>query len=255
MGVRLLFDKLLAPALAAAGLRSADALFRLGGDPDATSLVTMVDVPVDGTVGRFHLKRYYYPNWAASKGLLGRGTGWGTAPELQEFKNLEFLRQKGVSAVRPVAAAALTESRRLVRHALLTEHIPDAIDLAKRLATPGDPVRDDAPTRRRVAELLGRLVHRMHMEAFTHRDFHARNVLVRVDEDGPAVWTCDCRRGGPPSMRWKYIDDLATLDIDLAPVWPREDRLAVFQGYAGQGQDAEGWASAVEARSARHTKT
>ena len=98
MGVRLLFDKLLAPALAAAGLRSADALFRLGGDPDATSLVTMVDVPVDGTVGRFHLKRYYYPNWAASKGLLGRGTGWGTAPELQEFKNLEFLRQKGVSA-------------------------------------------------------------------------------------------------------------------------------------------------------------
>ena len=147
----------------------------------------MVDVPVDGTVGRFHLKRYHYPDWSKSKGLLGRGTGWGMAPELREFKNLEFLREKGVSAVRPVAAAALTKSGRLVRHALLTEHIPDTIDLAKRLATRGDPVRDDPPTRRRVAELLGRLVHRMHMEAFTHRDLHARNVLVRVDEDGPVA--------------------------------------------------------------------
>ena len=252
MGVRLLFDKLLAPALASAGLRSADALFRLGGDPELTSLVTVVDVPVDGTVGRFHLKRYRYADWAHSKGLLGRGTLWGTAPELLEFRNLEFLRQKGVSAVRPVAAAAETVSGRLVRHALLTEHVPDTIDLAQRLATPGDPVRDDPATRRRVAELLGRLVHRMHMEAFTHRDLHARNVLVRVHEDGPAVWTCDCRRGGPPSLRWKYIDDLATLDVDLEAAWPRDDRLAVFQAYAGQGEDAEAWAHAVSARAARH---
>src|SRR5205823_1091899 len=84
VGVRLLLDKMLAPALAAAGIASAPAIFRLGGDPEATSLVTTVDVPVDGTVGRFHLKRYRYPSWAKAKGLLGRGTGWGTAPEIQE---------------------------------------------------------------------------------------------------------------------------------------------------------------------------
>ncbi len=92
-------------------------------------------------------------------------------------------------AVRPVAAASRTEQGRLVAHALLTEHVPDAIDLARRLATPGDPVRDDLETRRRVARLLiGRHAHRMHSEGFVHRDLFPRNVLVRVDEDGPSVW-------------------------------------------------------------------
>ena len=130
MGTRLLLDKTLAPALAAAGVRSAEAILSLGGDPDATSLVTIVELPVEGTSGRFHLKRYRYPSWAKSKGLLGRGTLYGMAPELREFKNLEFLREKGIPAVRPIAATSVTEGFRLVAHALLTEHVDGAIDLA-----------------------------------------------------------------------------------------------------------------------------
>jgi len=112
MGVRLLLDKMLAPALAAAGIASAPALLRLGGNPEATSSVAVVDVPVDGTTGRFHVKRYRYASWAESKGLLGRGTLWGTAPEVREFKNLAFLREKGIPGVRPVAAASITKSGR-----------------------------------------------------------------------------------------------------------------------------------------------
>ncbi len=196
MGIRLLLDKALAPALASAGLSSADALFRLGGPADATSLVTVVDLPVDGTVGRFHLKRYRYGGWATAKGLVGRGTLWGTAPEVAEFKGLEFLREHGVPAVRPVAAASRTEQGRLVAHALLTEHVPDAIDLARRLATPGDPVRDDLETRRRVAQLIGRHAHRMHSEGFVHRDLFPRNVLVHADPHGGSVWFLDCWKGG-----------------------------------------------------------
>ena len=177
---------MLAPALAAAGIASAPAIFRLGGDPEATSLVATVDVSVDGTVGRFHLKRYRYPGWAKAKGLLGRGTGWGTAPEMQEFKNLAFLREKGVPAVRPVAAASETKGLRLVAHALLTEDVPGAVDLARRLETKGDPVRDDPKVRRRTMELVGRHVHTMHSEGFTHRDLYAKHVLVRnAGDDGP----------------------------------------------------------------------
>src|SRR5437762_888823 len=202
MGFRLLLDKMLAPALAAAGIASAPALFRLGGEPGATSVVAVVDVPVDGTSGKFHVKRYRYPGWAASKGLVGRGTLWGTPPEVREFKNLEFLREKGVPAARPVAAAAETKGLRLVAHALLTEHWEGAVDLERRLATPGDPVRDDPATRRRTMEILGRHVYRMHSEAFAHRDLVARNVLVRVEEGDPMIALCDCRRRGPPAMRW-----------------------------------------------------
>ncbi|MCC7139308.1 MAG: hypothetical protein IT460_12875 [Planctomycetes bacterium] len=252
MGVRLLLDKALAPALASAGLRSPEAILALGGDPQATSVVTVVDLPVDGTVGRFHLKRYRYASWGTSKGLLGRGTLFGTAPEVAEFKNLAFLREKGVAAVRPVAAVSVTASGRLVAHALLTEHVPDAIDLARRLATPGDPVRDDPAVRRRTCELIGRQVHRMHSEAFAHRDLFPRNVLVRVDEDGPAVWFCDCRRGGPPSLRWKYVDDLATLDVDLRDRLPRTDRLRVLRAYAGPEGRLAPFAREVVARRRRH---
>jgi hypothetical protein len=249
VAVRLLLDKVLAPALAAAGLNSAAAVLSVGGDPSATSVVTTVDLPVDGTVGRFHLKRYRYPTWKTSKGLLGRGTWWGTAPEMREFKNLAFLREKGVPAVRPVAAASETSRGRLVAHALLTEHVPDAPDLAHRLATPGDPVRDDPHVRRRAADLLGRIVHNMHLEGFVHRDLFARNVLVRVDVGGePFLWLCDCRRGGPPSLRWKAFDDLATLDSDLNGRLPRSDRLRALRAYAGPEGSLDSWVKDIAAK-------
>lgn len=237
MGTRLLLDKKLAPALAAAGIRSPESILSLGGDRGATSVVRIVDLPVEGTCGRFHLKRYLYPSAAKAKGLLGRGTLYGTAPEVQEFKNLEFLREKGIPAVRPIAATSVTEGLRLVAHALLTEHVEGAIDLATRLSTPGDPVRDDPAIRRRTAELLGRHVHRMHSEAFCHRDLFARNVLVRVEDGEVGLWFCDCRRGGPPSLRWKYEDDLATLDGDLLDRLPRRDRVRALRAYAGADVD------------------
>jgi hypothetical protein len=251
VGTRLLLDKLLAPALAAAGITSAAALWRVGPDPAATSVVAVVDLDVDGTVGRFHLKRYRYAGWATAKGLLGRGTLWGKAPQVREFENLVFLREKQVPAVRPVAAAAETRRGLLVAPALLTEPVPGAIDLEARLATPGDPVRDDPRVRRRTAELLGRHLHRMHQEGFVHRDLFARNVLVVVDEGEPSVLLCDCRRGGPPSMRAKSMDDLAALDLGLAGRWPRSTRLRALRAYAGDDADLRAWGRAIEARRER----
>jgi tRNA A-37 threonylcarbamoyl transferase component Bud32 len=252
VGIRFLLDKTLAPALAAAGIHSASALLSLGGDPAAESVVTTVDLEVDGTSNRFHLKRYRYPGWKESKGLLGRGTLWGAAPEVREFRNLAFLREKGVPAVRPVAAASETRSLRLVAHALLTEHVTDGVDLARRLDTPGDPVREQPAVRRRVAELLGRHVHRMHQEGFVHADLWARNVVVRVDEDTPFLWFCDCRRGGPPSSRRKPLDDLARLDRDVEGKVPRTDRLRALRAYAGEG-DLHDLARKIEARKPKVT--
>jgi len=251
MGTRLHLDKNLAPALAAAGLNNAAGILRLGGDPKATSVVTIVELPVEGTVGKFHLKRYQYAGWATAKGLLGRGTLYGTAPEVLEFKNLAFLREKGVPAVRPIAAVSVSEKGLLKAHALLTEHVPDAPDLARRMDTPGDPVLSDRRLRKRVCELIGRIVHRMHTEAFAHRDLFARNVLVRLDEEGePVLWLCDCRRGGPPSMRWKFEDDLAALDSDLKGRLSRTDRLRILRAYTGPG-DLKTWVKDLAARRER----
>jgi hypothetical protein len=237
MGVRVLLDPALAPALSAAGLSAGRGLFALGGDPESHRVVTVVDLPIAGTVGKFHLKRYRYAGWGQSKGLLGRGTLWGRAPQMAEFKALQWLREHGVPAVRPVAAAAEVRGLRLVGHALLTEHVPGAVDLAARLKDPSDPLRRDRRLRRRLAEILGRAIHRMHAEGFVHRDCFARNVLVRVEEDEPRIWLCDCRRGGPPSWRSGAWHDLAALDGDLKGALPRTDRLRMLTAYLDHGED------------------
>jgi tRNA A-37 threonylcarbamoyl transferase component Bud32 len=251
VGDTLRLDPALAPALHAAGLGSADALLALGGDPDAPHVVRSVDLAVEGTVGRFHLKRYAYDGWGRSKGLLGRGTLWGAAPELNEFRVLSALRENQIPAVRPVAAAARTRGGRLVAHALLTEHVPGAIDFMRRWLDPADPLRASRRLRRRVMELIGRCVHRMHAFGTVHRDLYARNILVRLEDDEPRIWFCDCRRGGPPSLRHGFWDDLASLDADWKGRIPRTDRRAALAAYLEEGQDAGAVLAKIAARRAQ----
>jgi tRNA A-37 threonylcarbamoyl transferase component Bud32 len=236
VGTRVLLDRALAPAVSAAGLAAPDALFRLGRPDLPESVVAVVDLPVEGTVGRFHLKRYVYPDWRTSLRLLGRGTLWGRAPETNEFRMLALLREKGIPAARPVVAAARTSRGRLVGHALLTEHVPGTRDLAACLAAPGEPPISDVAVRRRLLGRIAHHVHRMHAEGLGHADLHARNVLVRVDEDDPRVWFVDCRRGGPLGWRRRPHADLATLDADLEGRVPATDRLRALRVWAGEGE-------------------
>jgi len=237
MADHLLLAADLTPALHAAGLATAEALLTLGdAPPDAPHVLEVVDLDVPGTVGRFHLKRYHYPSWERSRGLLGRGTLWGRAPEVNEFKALQRLRELGVPAVRPVAAAARTSGGRLVGHALLTEHVPDAIDLARRLRTPGDPVREDASVRRRtLASIAGHLA-RMHAAAFVHGSCNARNILVRLGGEETQIVFLDCRRGGSASWRRSGVSDLATLDGDLEGLVPASDRLRALRAWLPAGK-------------------
>lgn len=237
MGDRLLYDVALAPQLHAAGLIGVDALLALGGAASEPSVVRTLDLPVEGTVGRFHLKRYTYDGWGRSRRLLGRGTLWGAPPCVNEYRVLAWMRENQVPAVRPVAAASRVRRGRLVAHALLTEHVPDALDLQRRLSDPADPLVTDRRLRRRTAELIGRCLQRMHSFGYVHRDVFARNVLVRIEEQGPKIWFLDCRRGGPPSWRSGGWHDLAMLDADWRGRLPRTDRLATLAAYLQEGED------------------
>jgi hypothetical protein len=253
---RVLLAPTLAPALSAAGLASAQALLTLGdAPPDAPHVLEVVDIEIPGTVGRFHLKRYHYGTWRRAQGLLGRGTLWGRAPEINEFKALQRLREIGVPAVRPVAAASRTRRGRLVGHALLTEHVPDAVDLARRLRTPGDPVRDDRAVRRRTLTTIANHLARMHAEGFVHGDCHARNVLVRLDDDAePYIVFLDCRRGGAPSWRRPPLLDLATLDGDVAGLVPATDRLRALRTWLPEGRPSRRTHEAVARRREKHLR-
>ena len=147
-GLSAILDEALAPSLHAAGLTSVDKFLALGGPAGAPSVVTAIDLPVEGTVGRFHLKRYAYEGWGRSKGLLGRGTLWGTAPEVNEFRVLQWMRENQVPAVRPVAAAARTSGGRLVAHALSQAAPALAKAIALKISTPPPWLRNQGSAAR-----------------------------------------------------------------------------------------------------------
>lgn len=220
MNETLRVDAELGPALASAGIASAGDLLGLGLAPDQTSAGHVVRLEVAGTSGRFYFKGYRYPTARKRRGLLGRGTLFGQAPELREFEALRWLRDHGVPAVRPIAAAATTKGGQLTAQALLTEWIPNAPDLAHRMARPDDPVCASPSVRVRIAAALGTALARMHLHAFVHADCHARNVLVRIRNDEPRIWFLDCRRGGVRRAlraRRGALHDLACLRVDLRP--------------------------------------
>ena len=234
----LLLDPELEDALRRAGLADAEALFRLGGSHAETSVVCEVGLDVPGTSGRFHLKRYHYPGWKKAQGLLGRGTLWGRAPEVQEYHALAWLRAHHIPAARPIAAASRQRAGRLETHALLTEHVPGTRDLSQRLRDPEERLTTDRDARQDVFDRLARLLRRMHDLGFVHRDCHARNVLIDADGDVPRLFLIDCRRGGLASRRHGPLMDLATLDLDGEVLATQTERWRFLRAWSGEAQVA-----------------
>ena len=212
-----LLDPARADTLRAHGLRGADDLFTLGGDPTRHRFGAVVTVWASGVRG--YLKRYHYPGWATARGLVGRGSLWGRAPEINEFQALAWLRANGVPAVRPLAAASRRRRGRLVAHALLTEWVPDSLDLATALRAVDAPLRGDGALLAATLQAIAHALQRMHARGFVHRDCHARNIVMRVEAGGPRIWFLDCRRGGVGGRRPPAYD-LATLAQDLQTLLP-----------------------------------
>lgn len=242
----LILDPERATALRAAGLRTAHDLLRLGDAGEPRRFVGFVDLPIADGPTRYHLKRYRYAGWREARGLLGRGTLWGMPPEIREYRALARLRTGSVPAVRPVAACAIWEGRRLAAHALLTEAIGEASDLDARLRDPRDPLTRSFAARRDLAVRLGQALRKMHALPFVHRDCHARNVLVRVDGARTSLWFLDCRRGGARA-RGGALGDLATLDRDLRGRLTRGERRAALAAYL-DGRDAKDLVRRLAAR-------
>lgn len=252
-----LLDARLDAHLRAAGIASPDDLFALGGDPTRHRFGGFLELDVGGRQLPVYLKRYYYPGWRTARGLVGRGSLWGTAPEVNEFRALSWLRAHDVPAVRPLAAAARTRGGRLVAHALLTEVVPEAHDLALRMRSEDDPLHRSPVLRRGVLAALGQVSGRMHRLGFVHGDLHARNILIGGDPgaeepDRVRVWLLDCRRGGVGGRKTPEFD-LATLDQDLCRYFSRTERhraLAAYLQERGDGGPARGLVGRLAARRA-----
>jgi tRNA A-37 threonylcarbamoyl transferase component Bud32 len=192
-------------------LADPDAPFRRAGvvllKDSRSSTVAELDVRVGGVVRRAVYKRFRVTSgvdpWAA---LVRR------SPVLRSWIMGHGLRERCLPTARPLAAFQRRRAGLAYEGYLLTEKIPDAVDLHAFVAGLAKlpPVERQASLRRRI-EQVARVVCDLHRRQLSHRDLKATNVLLTRDPD--AVWLIDlvglarCRK----LSRSRRVKDLARL--------------------------------------------
>lgn len=224
-----------APLQACGLARAADVLGRVAGRVVAWSRTTetMFIAGVGGGPG-FYLKRYLYPRWKNRlRGML-RGTFFGQHRGLAEYRTLQAMRGGGVPTVRPVAYGARRIGHFVSACFLITEQVPDALNLtsfAQGVQTRGEPRAAGL-----LLEALAGAVAHMHEAGFEHGQLFWRNILVRPSGIAPEFFFLDpqpqpVRRMARGDRWWRR--ELASLLVSATPFTTRSQRLRFLLRYAG----------------------
>jgi len=105
------------------------------------------------------------------------------------------LAECGVSTPLPLAWATVRRFGLRLKDYLVTEHVESHVSLKDKL----DKCRENADERRRLMELLGRLLASFHVNGFSNRDMKDTNILV-VESANPRLWAVDL--DGVRRLRW-----------------------------------------------------
>ncbi len=206
-----------------------DRVFSLSGElitHDSLSQVLRV------TVGD---KRYYVKRYSdTSRSRTGRWYGlrrWiGPLRVRAEWRNLLAFRAWGVPTATLVAYGLERRGGAFTRGALVTEEIPDSMDLAQ-INYRNDPRLSDRRWVARVSRQIAEIARTLHAARFAHNDLKWRNLLV----DGEAtVYLIDCPSGGyyrGAVLDYRIIKDLACLDLWARQRLSRSQRLRFYLDY------------------------
>jgi hypothetical protein len=142
----------------------------------------------------------------------------------------------GVQTIEPLALGERQAFLGACDSYLITRSLEDTQTLNTLLATTliALPPARQAAVRRRLAVALGRFVARLHDAGIRHYDFHAANILVRVDTaDQPELFLIDL---GPvrvgPTLGWRASrDNLVMLGGWFTTRVSRADRLRFWRAY------------------------
>ncbi|MBK9127820.1 MAG: hypothetical protein IPM13_08460 [Phycisphaerales bacterium] len=227
--------------LRSAGLDSMSrVLARVDGVVAAWSRSTeTLQIPGSGSDPGLFLKRVYVPRWSSRwRGAL-RGTLVGLHRGHAEYLALNALRWAGVPAVRPVAYGARLVVGFVAASILITEAVPDSVNLttfAQQLAA-GERTLSLAQRREMLARLAA-LVADMHAAGVSHGNLFWRNVMVRPAPDGGyEFFLLDAQplrfweRVRAP-RRW-WLRELAQLCTSAVPFTTRSERLRFVRAYLG----------------------
>lgn len=210
--------------------------------------VLVVDAPVRGPDARARwVFRHYLRGGAFAALLRDRYVDVGTPRPERELEVSSAARARGVPTPAVVAGAAYSAGAMRYTADLITEFVPDSMDLATVLfETPstGKGRSDDAPappSRHEALRATGTLVVRAAMAGIRHADLNARNVVLRADDDGLDAHLVDLDRGRVRStprpsdaraMRERLARSLRKLGRDYGRPLGDEDWQALTDGVA-----------------------
>jgi tRNA A-37 threonylcarbamoyl transferase component Bud32 len=236
-----------------------------------SSTVAVLDVPVGGVPCRVIYKRFRVTAWSDPWAALVRPTG-----ALRSWIHGQGLRERCLPTARPLAVLHRRRHGLAYEGYLLTEKIPDAVELHRFVAGLADFA---GPERRAVLrhaiDCIARLVRTLHRRGLSHRDLKAANVLVqsstRQAAEQPsgfgAVWLIDLvgvQRHGKV-RRSRRVQNLARLHASFfhSPALTWSDKLRFLRVYLQWGlRGRTGWKRwwhdvrrATEAKVARNRRS
>jgi len=144
-----------------------------------------------GGVGHWVVRRYW--RGGGMRFLADRHLRVGTRRPVIEAMASERLRSAGVPTPR-VMGAAVYPAGIFYRADVVTEYVPDAVDLTALLLAPGGPWHSEPELRLRGLVEVGRTVGRLARAGGSHPDLNTRNLLIRLEDSDPAVTVIDLDR-------------------------------------------------------------
>jgi serine/threonine protein kinase len=202
----------------------------------ATSLLTAPkqQVTLDRRSGVSRLSAgviYYVKTFQARGSRLKHA--FGISRFQRELRNLDLFNKLGLNTPALVAHGQWSRLGLWQGSVLVTREVADARDLGEILEA-GDFYRDGVSGARAILDELARATRAMHMSGFHHRDLKPRNVLLRREDSGPALYFFDCPSGHrPPGFMWRrcMLRDLAHLEEGLRGHLRSVDMLYLFKRY------------------------
>ncbi|HSV99531.1 MAG TPA: lipopolysaccharide kinase InaA family protein [Sedimentisphaerales bacterium] len=192
-------------APAAGAFESLDRVFELKGTQVSSGILCHV---IKWCVaGRNYYVKRYSPRGKHFRKVFSRNR------PVVEWRNLTYFARMGIPVPRVVAYGSQYRLGLLRRGALVTEEVPQAVDLQTLVKTKPELLQDRAWVLA-IMRLLTEYVRRIHEDGFTHRDLKWRNVLV-TEGSAPHVVFLDCPSGRHTPRPWRahfIARDLADLD-------------------------------------------
>jgi hypothetical protein len=197
-----------------------------------------------------YLKRHYrLPRWRGLLATLWPDAGW--SPAVQEWRHLEWAKNRGMPVPAAVAAGEYIGPWGRLQSFLAVEELADMLPLHE--AVPAAASRLDPHTfcnwKRTLSAEMARLTRALHARRYFHKDLYLCHFYIprQCTEEVPSCWQgrvhlIDLHRLKRHRFSWRFwqLKDLAQLlySSDISEI-TLGDRLRFWRGYLGA--ESRGW--------------